>query len=101
MKVVGSSLMGLGALGVGFMLLTSSLASAELLCVRGPVYIEAGIIVPPSDVVKRDVESFMDCPLGSNSYVQHPERREITSSEIRRIREAKREAEENERIENK
>jgi hypothetical protein len=77
-------------------LLTSSPASAETLCVRGAVYIEAGIIVPPSDIVKRDVESFMDCPLGSNSYVQHPERQELTSSEIKRIREAKRKAEEKE-----
>jgi hypothetical protein len=94
MKALGSSLMGLKALGVGLMLFSCSPASAETLCVRGPVYIEMGVIVPPSDIVKRDVESFMDCPLGSNSYVQHPERRELTSSEIRRIREAKREAEE-------
>lgn len=94
MKSIGSSVVSLKALGVGLVLITSSPASAETLCVRGPVYIEAGIIVPPSDIVKRDVESFMDCPLGSNSYVQHPERRELTSSEIRRIRESKRKAEE-------
>jgi hypothetical protein len=94
MKAIGSPLMGLGAFGVGIALLTSSPASAETLCVRGPVYIEAGIIVPPSDIVKRDVESFMDCPIGSNSYVQNSERQELTSSEIRRIRDAKKEAEE-------
>lgn len=96
MKARGSSVVSLSTLGVGLMLLTLSPASAETLCVRGPVYIEAGIIVPPSKVVAQNVGSYLDCPTGSVAYVQNPERQAKTAAEIRQIREAKKEAEEKE-----
>lgn len=73
--------------------LTFSPASAETLCVQGGVYIEAGIIVPPSNVVARNVASYLDCPTGSVAYVQNHERRTLTSSEIKRIRDRKKEVE--------
>lgn len=86
--------MRLKALGVGLALLTPFPASGEILCVRGGVYIENAQIVPPSDIVARNVKSYLDCPADSASYVQEPERRVLTSTEIRRIRDLNRGLEE-------
>jgi hypothetical protein len=85
--------MGLKALWVGLVLLTPFPASAETLCVLGDVYIEEGQIVPPSKVVARNVESYLDCPKGSVSYVQNPDKRGMSSAEIKRLREKHEEAE--------
>jgi hypothetical protein len=83
--------MGFKALGLGLVLLTPFPSSAEILCVRGGVYIENAQIVPPSDIVARNVKSYLDCPADSASYVQHTERRVLTSTEIRRIRDREKE----------
>lgn len=75
------------ALGVGLVLLTSSPASAETLCVLGDVYIEMGEIVPPSVVVARNVKAHTDCPDGSVGFVQETTKRVLSSTEIKRLRE--------------
>jgi hypothetical protein len=89
----GGVLMALKALGVGLMLLVSFPASTETLCVSGAVYIEEGQIVPPSKVVARNVKNSADCPTGSVAYVQHPDKRGLSSSEIKRLREKSQKAE--------
>ena len=84
--------MGFKALGVGLVLLTSSPASAETLCVLGDVYIEMGQIVPPSVVVARNVKKASDCPNGSVGFIQETEDRgSLTSTQIKRIRERNKE----------
>jgi hypothetical protein len=87
--------MVLKALGVGLALLASSPASAETLCVEGDVYINEGQIVPPSKIVARNVKSYTDCPTGSVAYVQYPDKRGMSSSEIKRLRAKSEEAEKN------
>jgi hypothetical protein len=84
-------LMGVKALGVGLALLTPFPASGEILCVRGGVYIQDAQIVPPSDIVARNVKSHLDCPADSASYVQNTEKRVLSSTEIRRIRDGNKE----------
>jgi hypothetical protein len=78
--------MALKAFGVWLVLLASFPASAETLCVVGAVYIEEGQIVPPSKVVARNVKNSAECPTGSVAYVQHPDKRGLSSSEIKRLR---------------
>jgi hypothetical protein len=78
--------MALKALGVGLMLLASFPASAETLCVAGPVYIEEGQIVPPSKIVARNVKTPAECPKESVAYIQHSDKRGLSSSEIKRLR---------------
>ena len=81
------------AFGVGLMLIASLPASAETLCVEGSVYIEEGQIVPPSKVVARNVKVSADCPDGSVGYIQHSDKRGLSSSEIKRLREKSEKAE--------
>jgi hypothetical protein len=79
-------LMGFKVMGVGLALLTPFPASAEILCVLGDVYIDDAQIVAPSNIVARNVKSPLDCPIGSTPFVQDSEKRVLTSTEIRRIR---------------
>jgi hypothetical protein len=78
--------MSFKALGMGLALLTPFPVSAEILCVLGEVYIDDAQIVAPSNIVARNVSSPMDCPIGSTPFSQDSEKRVLTSTEIRRIR---------------
>ena len=78
--------MSLRALGVGFVLLTPSHASAETLCVRGPVYVEGGEVdTMQTEIVKRGLK--VECPMDTREIVQEGRKRPLTSTEIKAIRE--------------
>lgn len=69
--------------------LSSSIANAEILCVRGEINIENGRIVN-SDVVRRGEK--IDCPEDTTMMVQEPElpqaKTVLSSTEIIRLRNA-------------
>lgn len=80
-------------LGVVMVLAIPATASAETLCVRGPVYVEDGRVTAESDIVKRGLN--VECPEDTREITQEPESRVLTSTEIRRIRDRNREVAEN------
>ena len=74
-------------LGVGLALLAASPASAVTICVRGPVYVKDGRVTAESDIVKRGRN--VECPEGVREIVDEGERRALSSSEIKEIRDRK------------
>lgn len=81
--------MRLRVLGVVMVLTAPATASAETLCVRGPVYIEDGRVTAESDIVQRGLK--IECPEDTREITQETESRVLTSTEIRRIRDRNRE----------
>ena len=64
------------------LILIPSWGHAETLCIRGPIFIENGVVVG-GDIVKRGLR--IECPADTNEVVQ-PGRYVPTSTEIKRIR---------------
>ena len=70
-----------------FLILIPSWSHAETLCIRGPIFIEDGMVVG-GDIVKRGLR--IECPADTAEVVQ-PGRYVPTSTEIKRIRDAQKE----------